>query len=235
VNRRFAKSVQYGVSWTWSKAMDYVDADNGAISTLINPTVWNYGKAGFDRTHVVKGNWMWDLPKASRVWKNGLTRSVLDNWQLSGIATFASGTPLGIGLGFVNAIDITGSPTDGARVVVLQNATIPRSERTFSRNFNTDAFAPPAVGSFGNAPKDVFRALEINNWDISLFKNIPLREKMRLQFRAEFYNMLNHTQYTGLDTATRFDAAGRQVNARFGEFTAAADPRHVQFALRLTF
>jgi hypothetical protein len=235
VNRRFARGVQYGVSWTWSKAMDYVDADANQISTLIDPAVWNYGKAGFDRTHVLKANWMWDIPRASQIWNNVLTRSVLDNWQLSGIATFASGNPLGVGLGFVNAIDITGSPTDGARVVVLANPAIPKSERTFSRNFNTEAFGPPAVGTFGNAPKDVFRGPGINNWDISLFKNIPIRESIRLQFRAEFYNMFNHTQYTAVDAATRFDVAGRQVNARFGEFTAAGDPRHVQFALRLNF
>lgn len=235
-NRRFARGFQYGFSWTWSKAMDYVDANTNAISTLINPKVWNYGKAGFDRTHVAKLNWIWDLPRASRAWNNFLMKAVLDDWQLSGIATFSSGAPSGIGLSFVSSVDVTGSPTDGARVMVVQNPILPAGDRTFSRNFNTSAFAAPKVGAFGNAPKDVIRGPGPNNWDMSLLKRIPLRgERFKLQFRSEFYNAFNHTQFTALDTGARFDAQGNQVNARFGEFTAADSARHIQFALRLTF
>ncbi len=235
-NRRFAQTIQYGVSWTWSKAMDYVDSDTGGVSSLIDPKVWNYGKAGFDRTHALNVYWIWDVPRASGVWKNIFSRKVLDDWQLSGIATFQSGSPSGIGLGFVASTDITGSPTDGARVVVLENPVLPKSRRTFSRFFNTNAFRPPAVGTFGNAPKDVFRGPGINNWDISLFKNIPVgSERRKLQFRAELYNAFNHTQFSGVDTGTRFDAQGRQVNARFGEFTSARAARRIQLALRFTF
>jgi hypothetical protein len=68
-----------------------------------------------------------------------------------------------------------------------------------------------------------------------VFKNFPIREAMRLQFRWELYNAFNHTQFTALDTATRFDAQGNQVNARFGEFTSAAAARRIQLALRLSF
>ena len=111
-------------------------------------------------------------------------------------------------------MDIIGSPTDGA----------------------PDAFAPPAVGTFGNASKDVVRGPGINNWDISMFKNIPLPiERWRMQFRAESYNTFNHTQYSSFDTGARFDAQGRQVNTRLSEFTAARSPRRLQLALRLTF
>jgi hypothetical protein len=137
VNRRFARNVQYGLSWTWSKAMNYGDTDTGQVSNQIDPKVWNYGKAGFDRTHVLAAHWMWEIPKASRRWNNAFSRQVFDGWQVSGIASFSSGAPSGIGLSFVTAIDITGSPTDGARVVVVENPVIPKSERTFSRNFNT--------------------------------------------------------------------------------------------------
>jgi hypothetical protein len=58
---------------------------------------------------------------------------------------------------------------------------------------------------------------------------------MRFQFRAEAYNAFNHTQFSALDTGARFDAQGRQVNARFGEFTASRSPRIMQFALRFYF
>lgn len=69
----------------------------------------------------------------------------------------------------------------------------------------------------------------------AVFKNIPIREPLRLQFRCEFYNAWNHTQFSGVDTAARFDVQGKQVNARMGEFTAARGARIIQLALRLSF
>ena len=93
----------------------------------------------------------------------------------------------------------------------------------------------PAKGTFGNSAKTVIRGPGVNNWDIAIFKNFPVRERLRLQFRWELYNCFNHTQFSGLDTTARFDAAGKQVNARFGEFTAARNPRIMQFALRFYF
>lgn len=58
---------------------------------------------------------------------------------------------------------------------------------------------------------------------------------MKLQLRCELYNAFNHTQFSAFDTAARFDAQGRQVNTRFGEFTTARLPRQIQFALRFFF
>ncbi len=235
-NRRFSRGMQFGVAWTWSKAMDYADGDSANVSTLIDRRIWNYGKAGFDRTHIVKLNWTYDVPRASRRWNNAFSRYVLDGWQISGIASFISGAPSGIGLGLTSTLDITGSPTDSARVVVLSNPILPKSERTFERNFNTEAFGVPAQGSVGNAPKDVIRGPGINNFDISLFKNFRLPgDRFKLQFRGEGYNAWNHTQFSALDTATRFDAQGRQTNARLGEYTAARNSRRIQLALRLNF
>ena len=70
-----------------------------------------------------------------------------------------------------------------------------------SRNFNTEAFRAPAVGTVGNAPKDVIRGPGRNNWDISVFKYFTLPgEGVKLQFRGEFYNAFNHTQFSGVDT-----------------------------------
>lgn len=81
------------------------------------------------------------------------------------------------------------------------------------------------VGMIGNAARTNLRGPGLNNWDIALFKTIPLHERLMLQFRAELYNAFNHTQ---------FDAQGRQVNTRFGQFTAARSPRIAQLALRVT-
>jgi hypothetical protein len=75
----------------------------------------------------------------------------------------------------------------------------------------------------------------INNWDVAIFKSFPIREAMRVQFRAVLYNAFNHTQFSALDTTASFDAQGRQVNTRFGEFTAARNARIIQMAPRFYF
>jgi hypothetical protein len=198
--------------------------------------VWNYGLADFDRTHVLTANYVWDLP--ARGYRHALLRGALNGWQVSGITSFVSGQPLGVGYSTTTAIDITGTPSQAARIFVTGNPVLPKGERTFSRSFRTDVFRLPAVGTIGNAAKTLLRGPGINNWDIAVFKNFALEEqgRARLQFRWELYNVFNHTQFSGLDNAARFDTAtGQQVNARFGEFTAARNPRQMQLALRLFF
>jgi hypothetical protein len=231
--RRFARGLQFGAAWTWSKAMDYNSGDQTTVSALVPVRVWNYGLSDFDRTHIFKLNWLWDIP-ALRVSSKAVDR-VINHWQLSGIASFISGNPMSVGYGTVTPIDITGTPTQGARIVVLDDAVLPKSKRTFNRYFDTSVFRMPAVGTFGNSARTVIRGPGTNNWDIALFKNFPIRERMRFQFRWETYNTFNHTQFSGLDTTARFDSTGAQVNARFGELTAARPARIMQLGLRFLF
>jgi hypothetical protein len=115
------------------------------------------------------------------------------------------------------------------------NPVLPRSERTFERYFNTGAFAMPGRLEFGDAPRDVFRLPGINNFDFSVYKNIPITERWRAQFRWEMYNIFNHTQFDGVDTGARFDSLGRQINARFGQITSARNAREMQLSLRVEF
>jgi hypothetical protein len=235
VTRQFSKGLQFGAAYTWSKSMGLTDNDNQTLPTYQDYRVWNYGKLSFDQTHKLVGNFLWELPRLTRVVPNPAIKAVFDEWQFNGIATFSSGTPSGIGFTTTDNADITGGG-DGARVVMLQNPILGRSERTFDRWFNTNAFGRPARGTFGNAPKDVFRRPGINNWDLILLKRFPLgKESRSLQFRMEMYNAFNHTQFFGVDSTARFDAAGNQVNALFGQVNAARLPRLMQFALHLYF
>jgi hypothetical protein len=232
-NRRFASKLQYGVSYTWSKSLDYNSDDGNAVSTLVPVRIWNYGLSSYDRTHVFKANWLYELPG----WREAprLVGAVVNDWQMSGIATFSGGAPLGVGFATVTAVDTTGSPTDGARIVVTGNPVLPRGERTFARYFDTSVFAVPAVGTIGNAARTVIRGPGTHNWDLTAYKNFSFRDRVRTQIRAEFYNAFNHTQWTSLDTTARFDAAGRQVNTQLGQVTATRPARRVQLALRITF
>lgn len=232
-NRRFARGFEFGAAWTWSKTMDFNDSDSDEVSTLVPVRVWNYGLASFDRTHVMKINWLWEIPNLVRGKRPG--GWLLNGWQLSGIASFISGAPLGVGFSTTTAIDITGSPTHGARPVVVANPVLAKKQRTFYRFFRTEVFRLPEVGTVGNAAKTVLRGPGVNNFDLAIYKNFSLGERCRLQARVELYNAFNHTQFSGVDTTARFDATGNQVNARFGQVTAARDPRMMQLALRVSF
>lgn len=232
-NRRFQRGFQFGFAWTWSKTMNYGDEDGNGVSPFIPVRVWNYGLASYDRTHTVRINWIYDIPAPK--WKSSLARAALRGWQLTGITTFQSGAPVGVGYSTTTAIDITGSPTEGARVVVTGNPVLPKSERTFDRFFRTEVFKLPAVGTWGNAARTQFRGPGINNWDISAIKNFPIWEKMRLQYRCEAYNAFNHTQFSAVNATARFDAQGNQVNTLFGQMSAARSARIVQMALRFVF
>jgi hypothetical protein len=171
-------------------------------------------------------NYQWDLPRLPLT--NVVLGLLLNHWQLSGITSFVSGQPLGVGFTTTVATDITGSPTDGPRIVVLESPVLPKGERTFSRFFRTDVFRQPARGAIGNAATTLIRGPGINNFDIAIFKDFPIRENWRAQFRAEMYNAFNHTQFSSVDNTARFDPQGSQM-------TGTHPPRRVQIALRLYF
>jgi len=230
VDRRFTKGLQFGLAYTYSKFMEY-----SSIPIYRPLRVWSYGKSGSDQTHNMVLNYLWELPKASARWPNPVVRHVLDNWQISGITAFVSGQPMGVGFSTTDGADITGGG-DGSRIVVTGKAPLPRGQRSFDRWFNTAAFARPAQGDPGNAPRDVIRGPGFNNWDLALVKRIPvLSEQRHFQFRWEAYNAFNHSQFSGCDNSARFDPQGNQVNARFGQITSARAARVMQASLRFTF
>ena len=233
VNRRFTRNVQFGLAYTLSRSREFVANDLDRVSLLVPIREWDYGLGAMDQTHALKINWLWDIPKTP--WKNSAAKLVLHDWQVSGIASFLSGRPIPVVFTTTTPVDITGSPTDGARLDLRSDPTLPSGERTFARNFHTDAFALPRVGTYGNAGKFPLRGPGVNNWDIAIFKNVPIREQMAIQLRWEMYNAFNHTQFLAFDNAARFTPTGEQVNGAFGQYTAARNPRQMQLGLRFTF
>jgi hypothetical protein len=254
VRRRFSKGLQFGASWTWSKAMDYTDGDQGAVSTYVNRRQFDYGEATYDRTHVVAINYLWDVPRLSHVWNHSPVKQVFDGWQIAGVTRFQSGAPLSMGtLGTGNldsSLDLTGGG-DGWRAVMTGNPVLPKDQRTVDQYFNTAAFSAPGVGgkvptdmagvqrilALGNTPSSFGRGPGINNWNLSLFKNFGfLGEHLHAQFRAEAYNAFNHTQFSTVNVTPKWSYTTGVVSAaQFGQITAARDPRVMQFALRLMF
>lgn len=238
VNRRFKRNLTYGLTWTWSKALDFADGA-GTLNPFLDVRMRHYGKAGFDRTHNLTFSYDYKLPELRS--QPAVIRGLAGNWEVSGITSFISGAPLGIGYSFVQATDITGAAGAGvdSRVILTGNPNLPKSERTYSRAFRTEVVQPPNAADFGigNAPKDPIRGPGINNWDVSIFRNFPVSKdgERRVQFRFETYNTWNHTQFAGVSTGARFDAAGKQVNGRFGEYISARDARRIQLGLKFYF
>jgi hypothetical protein len=246
--RAYRSSLTYGVIYTYSKAMDYSDTETSSsttqISSLINPKIWNYGEAGFDHTHIFRIYATYNVPKGSPYLRNNwAAKQVLDNWQISGIYTLQSGAPGTVSYAYSPTQDVVGTSTDSGRVNVVgnPNSNIPAGGYAF----NPAAFAPPgyqacevanpAFSCWGDAGKYTYRGPGINNVDLSLFKNFLFGEHWRAQFRVEAYNALNHTQFTTINTSATYSTAGVQTNALFGQYTAAANPRQLQLALRITF
>jgi hypothetical protein len=234
-NRRMSNGLQYGLAYTWAKSLGVAAADFGGVSYYFPMRKQNYGPLSYDIRHMLVFNYNWDLPKLGKKLGNRVVGAVTDNWQLSGITTFMTGTPVSPGFSTSDGQDITGS-TESARIVVVGDPNLPKSQRTFSRNFNTEAFARPAKYSFGNSGIGILRNPAWNNWDISVSKRIPWQgEERYFQLRGEFYNAWNHAQFNAYDSTARFNPAGQQINSNFGALTGTRDPRKIQLSLRLMF
>lgn len=235
VNRRMSRGLQFGAAYTWSKTLGTVPSEYDSVSPYFAGRSRNYGPLNFDRRQMLVFNYIYELPKiAEKIGVRSL-RWVTDDWQISGITSFVDGAPFTPGYSTTDGADLTGS-SEGARIDVIGDAYLPKGDRTFYRNFNTAAFARPAVRTFGTSGVNILTGPGINNWDITVGKRFRLGAESRyLQFRAEMYNAWNHTQFSGLFTNALFDPAGNQRDPNFGAFSSARDARIIQFSLRLAF
>jgi hypothetical protein len=217
------KGLTLQASYTWSHAIDYVSGDvPGNSHQNAYDTSLERAHGQYDRRQILILSYVYEI-RTPTDWASAL-RYTLGGWTFSGISSFQSGVPLNITLGGDNAF-IGGAPY---RPDAVRNPNLAGEERTRERYFDPAAFAQPAPGNFGNAARHIVRQAGINNWDLSLFKNIPLgSERVALQFRSEFFNAFNHTQWSGY--RNQFGSAG------FGEANAARDARVIQFGLKLLF
>ncbi len=233
-NRRMSETIQFGVAYTFSKALGINGGDFDDASIYFPYKERNYGPLGFDVTHNLVINYAWNLPNPGQRWGVPALDHILGNWQISGITSFISGTPTTPSYALADGADLTGS-SEGARIDVVSDPYLPGGERTFARNFRTEAFARPAKFSFGNAGVNILRQPSTSNWDISISKRVPFDEGRYVQFRTELFNAWNHTQFSGFDTSARFDASGNQIDSNFGAMTGTRDPRRIQLSLRVMF
>ncbi len=240
LRKRFGKGLGYGISYTWSRNFsDFVDNLTGG-STPQN--AYNYSAersySPFDTTHRFVANAVWSLPigKGGLILNNGGWASTLvGGWQVNGIITLQTGTPFTV---TTNDFSLTGS-NHQSRATCVSNpyagtSTDPSQiAGTAATGFfiNPAAFAFPALGTFGNCAPRGFHGPGLENIDLSVFKQFPIREQWRLEFRAEFFNSFNHPSFTNPNST--FTTS--QLRS-FGKiFNTVSDPRDIQFALKLYF
>jgi hypothetical protein len=228
--KHFSGGLGFLASYTYAKLLDTGGiVDPGDLSDTLgrNPLDPDaeYGRDYFDVRHRLVGSAVWELPvgkgqKLGDDWP-GYLQQALGNWQVNGILTLQSGLPISPILGFDNSN--TGNFQDRPDTVCNPNT----GPRTIFEWFNTSCFALPAPYTYGDTGRNTIDGPPIKNLDISLFKNFVITETKSLQFRAEFFNSLNHPNFN--PPGTTFGTPS------FGVISSAADPRQIQFALKLLF
>ncbi len=228
MNRRFAHGVQTQLSYTWSKCMDDASGTSGLEGGIpwSNPFNGSFdrGRCLFDRPQVLKLSGVYALPFNQNIFVKG--------WQMSGNLTAQSGPPWNVTVGFDQAGDVvTGSERPNLLTPV-----------TYSNNINQwvnpSSFGLPAPGTLGNLQRDFLAGPGIVDLDYAVMKETQIREKFRVQFRAEFFNLLNHANFA-LPNASVFVQApngGGNPNPTFGKITATTtSSRQIQLALKFMF
>ncbi len=256
LQRRFVRRFFSQISYTWSRAMG-VTAGNDTDFVRIDAfnKAANYGPLGFSRKHNLAVNAIYELPNLSRYANNNKVVGFFgDHWQISGIYTFQSGTPYGVGFsipGGIGNAQLTGSNTEGARVRVQGNAGLGTTSDPY-RQLTSSAFTPPVPGSLGlESGRNYLIGPGINNFDVSLEKEFRFTEKSKLELRVDAFNAFNHTQFSGVNSTLNvtsltnytptnlpFDANGNFIFANrngFGTINGARDPRILQLVARLSF
>jgi carboxypeptidase family protein/TonB-dependent receptor-like protein len=249
VTRRFGSNFTFNVNYTWSKAIDEADSDSGNTGTIgyYLDRARERAVAGFDRTHLLTIDYIYNLPRFSqRLGNNKFARAAIDGWSLSGVTRIWSGLPFTVtSNGNPGTIDTPGTDSPNAVRADYLGGDIYVKDDASRLWFNPLVFGRPQDGQLGNTGRNFLRGPGLTNFDFSLFKNFKFTERINLQYRAEFFNLFNNTQWFGFSNqvgSINVPSGALQVNpvtagiaGQSGIINQARDPRNIQMALKLTF
>jgi hypothetical protein len=250
LTRNFRSGLQFGAAYTWSKALGIANGDQDDLHPFDYKKA-NYGLLDYDVPHMLVLNYVYNIPSFARGFMdNKAGRVIGKGWQVSGITTWQGGFPGNITVNFsgvggeLNRV-YTGSEQVAPRVALTGN---PGAKKQIDAWVDTSVFRAPVVGSSGiESARYVVRRPGINNWDISLFKNVYFTEKVFLQLRAEAFNAFNHTQFSDFNRTIQFNPqtgaitnlptslGGGGGRYGFGAINTARDPRYMQLAAKFYF
>ena len=236
VNRRFGKSLQFRGAYTYSKALDDGDNMNTSVATnspafVANPLVpkADYGRASFDIRHAAVINATYDLPFGRG--KEGLLKHFIGDWQISGIETLQSGLPFTPQLSYNPSND--GDTRNPVRPSINSNFSGKLILGGPNAYFDPSAFIQPLPGTYGNAGRNILQGPRLSETDLSLAKKFAFTERVALQFRAEFFNLFNHTNFNTPNPVVYAAATGGPSPTAGVITSTATTSRQVQLGLKL--
>ncbi|MEP6539367.1 MAG: carboxypeptidase regulatory-like domain-containing protein, partial [Bryobacteraceae bacterium] len=210
-------------NYTWGRSLDTASflTDLDGIN-VVNPfNVGAYrGLSDFSVAHRFVMNYLWIMPSPK-----GPLRHVLGGWESSGIWNWQHGFPINITSGDDTSLTAIGN--DQADVVSSPTYTSGSRGAKISQWFSTNSFRVAKLGTFGNVGRNTLYGPGTFNIDFSMHKSIPITEKLKLQYRAEFFNVMNHPILGNPGTTV--------TSGGFGRITSAGAPRVIQMALKLNF
>ncbi len=227
LNRRFANGFTLLANYTFSKTIDLQSSDQLGVQNLFfvdsNNLRLDRGLSDIDLRHAFNLSFVWNLPQVDR-W-GFVGRRILSGWQANGIGRIRGGS----GFSVVSGVDsnLNGVNNDRPDLVGDPILDTGRSKpEKLARYFEPTAFRSAALGSNGTAGRNILLGPGSVNWDLSLFRDFALTERYRLQYRAEFFNALNHANFSNPNA--------NLSNANVGRILGANSGRIIQFGLRLT-
>jgi hypothetical protein len=221
LEHRFAKNFTWLVNYTWSHCMSTYDFGGELAGNNYqdpNNRRAEYASCNFDRRQIFNTS----LVAVSPGFGEGALKQVTRDWQVSPIISAYTGQPTTITDGGTD-ISLTGVGADRPDVA-LTTGVLPHTTDTW---FSPSAFVRQAAGTFGNAGRDVITAPGAYNWDMALSRQFHLNERMRLDFRMDVFNVLNHANWGSPTTSI--------TSGTFGQILTFGSPRIMQGALKLHF
>jgi hypothetical protein len=240
VEKRLSSGLSVMGSYTYAKAIDNDSLGNTTITSGLdqsNIKALERARSSFDVQHRLVVSFTYDIPAK---FGNKYLNAALSGWQAGGIIVEQSGLPFTANLSSDRANNGLGLIGYG-RPNLVGDPNLPSDQQTVSRFFNTDAFVLQPFGTLGTAGRNILEGPGTNNVDFSLLKNITFTERHRLQFRSEFFNLFNRTNFDfpeRICTVAQTAAVGAGASCTggtFGTLSAARDPRILQFALKYLF
>jgi hypothetical protein len=242
VERRFDAGLSFRLAYTWSKSIDNtaeelsVYGSNAFSQITSNQNAWR-GPSDFDVPQRVVFSWVYELPfgKGKQWLSSGVASKIFGGFQVAGSYTYAAGRPFtafdnannsSIDIGEEQALpNVIGTPTQPDNVNCWYYTTTNPGCKGFTGN---NAFSLPASGVFGNAGRNILRGPAIQDLDVSISRTFAIKERIRMQFRAESFNLTNTVAF-GLPNANVSGGTPGVITS------LAGDPRIMQFAGRLSF
>ena len=224
------------LGYTWSHSLDEISQYRAVVADDLNPKV-DYGNSDNDTRHLFTTSISYDVPKAP--WAHGWMTYLVNGWQVASLWNFHTGQPWNVTLPFA---DLLSDPfkSDGSFTVnhsftrhIIQNG---QDTGPGVQWVNPDAFGP-ATGAFGNLARNKYYGPGFGDVDLAVFKNIPIRERLKIQLRAEMFNLLNRVNFASGPGSVNGDGTVRDT---IGDFNGApgigpGEAFNLQLAAKIIF